>query len=933
MLIRVRGYTAGIKEYLEKGQKKGRDMERDEMDERVVLAGDLQIVNDIIESIDTDAERYLSITMSFKEDDIDRKLLEQIVAEFEQFAFAAYQPGEYVMYAEAHLARIKSYANRKTGEQIERKPHIHIVIPKYNLLSGKRLDPFELVDNQSRYIDAFQEHVNNKYGLASPKNNRRVEFTDASEMISRYKGDVFEGANTEAKAQILAAVVERGVTDYDQFKGLLAEFGETKPRNAGRESEYQNVKLPGAARGINLKDHVFSREFIELPTSEKQDFITAEYMPRYEETGEPRPTPDHMLASLQHWQDVASKEVKYLNGAFRATYRASTPEERQTILATRERNFYQRYDNEDFNEQPQERNTAERMGRGDSGPRRSDPHAGGPGARQRRTPGRSAGFGADAAEKTQDNDREQNTERDADRDRPWPPAESNYRVRSLSRIGMDGGDPRREVLLSPASFLQLGEHGPASADPVRRGGDLSRGDPGRGLGLDWRYILAAEYEAYAKATNAERAAMRSPAVSGSTGRAGARNRVPFPGSLEDAGQAKMLSRMPSLSNTPLLHTGKPAARQARPGRARGAGLRLDAATGRCDIRSGRPGFGPAMEALGPPRNLQDLGAEPPARPQLRSRSPRRNPRPRNTATGREADNVLSQLARDREEAAKQRAGGHRTEFQEIRQELDAERLLKALSHSHGVLPGKYEITIGRDGADRIKVGSRSLNVTDFLTKELHLSWADASKFLRTTYQEQVDSDPAHQVRQAPQQDLWREFQETRASQLEDLRAKWLAQGDSERSRRAASREEFIKERTAIVDNGGIAPADRRARLSLARMDRVEREAAIRDAILAERTELKRQGQVPLDEHYREFLRGKAEAGDERALKELRRLRRRQAPEPARTSPAIQPQRNHEQRSGEANAIIYHGYAVTHEVRANGQCDRVAHGAERDVSVG
>ena len=55
MLIRVRGYTGGIKEYLEDGQKKGREMERDEMDERVILAGDLELTNEIIESIDTDA--------------------------------------------------------------------------------------------------------------------------------------------------------------------------------------------------------------------------------------------------------------------------------------------------------------------------------------------------------------------------------------------------------------------------------------------------------------------------------------------------------------------------------------------------------------------------------------------------------------------------------------------------------------------------------------------------------------------------------------------------------------------------------------------------------------------------------------------------------------------------------------------------------------
>jgi hypothetical protein len=270
MLIRVRGYHDGIKEYLEKGQKQGREMERDEMDERVILAGDLDLTNDIIQSIDTDAQRYLNVTLSFKEDEIDRELLGEIVREFESFAFAAYRRDEYNFYAEAHVPRIKSYADRSTGEPVERKVHVHVVIPVVNLVTGRRLDPFGKVDQNTRYVDAFQEHINAKYGLASPKDNRRVQFTDASEMISRYKGDVFEGANRELKASILEAGMTRDVTRCDDFRTLLTEYGETRTRNAGRESEYENIKPTGAPKGVNLKEFVFSREFIELDADGKR---------------------------------------------------------------------------------------------------------------------------------------------------------------------------------------------------------------------------------------------------------------------------------------------------------------------------------------------------------------------------------------------------------------------------------------------------------------------------------------------------------------------------------------------------------------------------------------------------------------------------------------------------------------------------------------
>jgi hypothetical protein len=370
MLIRVRGNSAGIKEYLEDGQKKGRDMERDEMDERVILAGDLQLTHDIIESIDTDAERYLTITLSFKEDFIDRSVIENIVADFERFAFAAYRPGEYAFYAEAHLPKIKAYTNRKNGEHVERKPHVHIVVPKLNLLSGHRLDPFEMVEGQSRHIDAFQEHINHKYGLASPKDNRRVQFTDASEMISRYKGDVFEGSNTDTKAKILDAVLTRGVSNYEDFRAVLAEFGETRTRNAGRAGEYENVKPAGAAKGINLKEYVFSREFIELPAERKQQAITAQAAPQYDTAGEPKATPAPLLALLQDWENVRAKEVKYLNGAFRARYRGMTADDQRKILAERESNFYQRHDTEARNDGSSR--TDNSVGRTDGGRRRGN---------------------------------------------------------------------------------------------------------------------------------------------------------------------------------------------------------------------------------------------------------------------------------------------------------------------------------------------------------------------------------------------------------------------------------------------------------------------------------------------------------------------------------------------------------------------------------
>ena len=50
MLIRVGSSHSGIKEYLEKGQKQDRFFSRDELDERVIIAGNLTQTNAIINS-------------------------------------------------------------------------------------------------------------------------------------------------------------------------------------------------------------------------------------------------------------------------------------------------------------------------------------------------------------------------------------------------------------------------------------------------------------------------------------------------------------------------------------------------------------------------------------------------------------------------------------------------------------------------------------------------------------------------------------------------------------------------------------------------------------------------------------------------------------------------------------------------------------------
>ena len=636
MLLKPGGGLTGIKEYLERGQKQGRSYSRGELDERLVLAGDLDVTNAVILSVNSTSENYKHFTLSFREDSIDRATLLAITQEFEAFAFAAYKDGEYSFYAEAHIPRIKSYTNLQDGGFVERKPHIHIVIPKLNLMSGHILNPLGMTDHNVEFIDAWQEHINAKYGLASPKDNRRVAFTDESNVISRNKGDVFGGQGSKLKADILNALLGRHIERYEDFLAMLPEFGEPRIRNAGKVSEYHNIRAPSAAKGVNLKDYVFSRAFVKLAQAVKLQHFNAEQPIRYEAAGVLRSTSPQRLDTMTQWRDFRAKEIKYLNSGNKrayAHYRAADAETRRSLLAAWESRFYAKHQS---TQMPQ-------------------------------------------------------------------------------------------VLLPSDAPRHLEQHG-QSAESVDA----------------WR------------------------------------------------------------------------------------------------------------------QKFTDTGARRPTEVTDRS------------------DSVAGQFARDFEERTHAHTGESLSEFKAIRTQLDARVLLDVLAASHGVLLEKHTITKARDGSDRIRCGTRNLNVSDFLTKEMNLPWADAVKILRGSFARQLER-PVQAAQPTPWQKLWCDFQayykttatpEQRKAQWQE---RWHDQRRSERARQTAIKAEFNRVRGRIqLDR--LTSAQRKAGVSVARMERIEREAVLRENIQAERKQLAQVRQPPMRDLYRAWLLVQAQAGDERALAELRRMR-------------------------------------------------------------
>ncbi|HCA3439668.1 TPA: hypothetical protein MOX20_004282 [Salmonella enterica subsp. salamae serovar 35:g,m,s,t:-] len=349
MLIRQKGANDGVGEYLVSGKKQDRIHSRDELDERVVLSGNLNITNAIIDSIVSDKERYNHYTLSFAEDHISDDAALKIVNEFKKFALSAYKEEEYNFYAESHNPRIKSILNKQTGEMEERKPHIHIIIPKVNLVSGTYLNPFGLMNHHIRYIDAFQEHINQKFDLISPKDKRRTSFTDGSDILSRYKADVFNPGNKEVKAKLLLKILENNPQTTQELASLASEFGVVKYRNKGKENEYLNLKVPDAPKGVNLKDYPFSNEFLTLPLDAKIKAVEEPTDGRPESRIQPKRTAAENGMILKEWHQIKAREIRFIRAGNKERfkfYSQSSVTERAQMIDEQERNFYVKYGDE-----------------------------------------------------------------------------------------------------------------------------------------------------------------------------------------------------------------------------------------------------------------------------------------------------------------------------------------------------------------------------------------------------------------------------------------------------------------------------------------------------------------------------------------------------------------------------------------------------------
>jgi len=266
MLVRINSGAGGIVEYLERGRKRGREFDRDLIDERLPLAGDIDLLEAVIDQIEARQEgdaRYLHITLGFAEQfttalncgpgQINAQRLHEIVEAYREIVMAAYDVGEYHFYAEAHIPKVTHELNATTGDYESRLPHVHIVIPTRNIESGRFMNPFGYLRDMS-VPDAIQEHINRRFDLKSPKDFRRDPAAPAHP-LSRHRATLDGQSPKQIRAYLESLVADGHVGTFNELVEAASIIGVVTIRR-GKEGDYINVKPDWAARGINIKDLV-----------------------------------------------------------------------------------------------------------------------------------------------------------------------------------------------------------------------------------------------------------------------------------------------------------------------------------------------------------------------------------------------------------------------------------------------------------------------------------------------------------------------------------------------------------------------------------------------------------------------------------------------------------------------------------------------------
>ena len=231
MIVKISKGEKGIADYLKTGKKRDSKLTRDEKDDRLPLAGNLDLI-EMSEKHQIKKKNkkynYYHISLSFTSEEWNKLYesgnIDEFIMDFLRLTFPNHDIDELLFYAEAHLPIIKeepyiprpegALENRtlnkkhKNGEPLKREPHIHLIISFENMkfthsvktggaIYAKGAAKQQVKAIMAKSAEKFKRVVNdilsNKYGL----NNIEPLGMDEDQLEKQYES--FKSAAQKVK--------------------------------------------------------------------------------------------------------------------------------------------------------------------------------------------------------------------------------------------------------------------------------------------------------------------------------------------------------------------------------------------------------------------------------------------------------------------------------------------------------------------------------------------------------------------------------------------------------------------------------------------------------------------------------------------------------------------------------------------------------------
>ena len=231
MIVKISKGEKGVADYLKTGKKRDSKLTRDEKDDRLPLAGNL----DLIEMSERHQSKkknkkhnYYHISLSFTSEEWSRLYesgnIDEFIMDFLKLTFPTHDIDELLFYAEAHLPIIKeepyiprpegALENRtlnkkhKNGEPLKREPHIHLIVSFENMKfthsvktggviytkgAAKQQVKAIMAKSAEKFKRVVNDILSNKYGL----NNIEPLGMDEDQLEKQYES--FKSAAQKVK--------------------------------------------------------------------------------------------------------------------------------------------------------------------------------------------------------------------------------------------------------------------------------------------------------------------------------------------------------------------------------------------------------------------------------------------------------------------------------------------------------------------------------------------------------------------------------------------------------------------------------------------------------------------------------------------------------------------------------------------------------------